>query len=180
MSDQEKFNQAYWASFPPAVRALAEIPGGEEMRQQVALELAQTGLYKIDPAIHYRGLDPYLSMRQWEYYGYKWLPNLLMPPPVWDTNGWSPCMDAALAPPGAIKVSSKIEDYPPYDPPRPPAPPDDKASPSDIWTSPTTRGVRLNDTSPGGTTWKDEKGATWLKYVKVTPFGNSQWWEVVT
>jgi len=178
MTEQEKFNEAYWLSFQPEVRVLQQIAGGDPKRQQLALELAQSATHKIDCAIHYFGLDPFLTMKQRLYYGYKWTPNIMQPAPIWDTNGWTSMMDLALMPAGAIKNSIDLADWPAYNPPKPPLPPDTSASPSDVWLSGTMRAIRNGDLSPVGTTWKDQTGKIWTKTARINPFGTAQWWQV--
>lgn len=127
-TDQKSFNEIYWNSFAPAVRALRLMePEGPSMldpngRTETAITLAQKG-YHIDYDIHVLNDDPYMTMTLRQNYGYTWVPCLLMPPVQMVPGVTSPGMiayDPNNPPSGAIKVSLDTNDYPAYDPPAPP------------------------------------------------------------
>jgi hypothetical protein len=68
----QSFDDAYWASQPPAVQALRGMTD-EDQRAQVATELQQEG-YTIDVPIMVWGWDPSITTSMRQSYGYTWVP----------------------------------------------------------------------------------------------------------
>jgi hypothetical protein len=77
-SQTESFDDAYWASQPPAVQQLRNIQSPEE-RQSVATQLANEG-YTIDVPIMVWGWDPQTTMEARAAAGYTWVPSALQQP----------------------------------------------------------------------------------------------------
>ena len=98
-STSESFDDAYWASQPPAVQQLRSIQDPNE-RTEVATQLANQG-YSIDVPIMVWGWDPQLTTNLRESMGYTWVPSALQNP-------------VAVAP--GLTVAGKS-----YDPNNPPA-----------------------------------------------------------
>lgn len=126
MDDNKQFNDAYWLHQPKEVRVLRDIPDVEKSAQ-VVQDLALK--YLIDLPIMVWGWDPYKVMLMRESYGYTWVNSAGQPPPrvaprtdFPNDIGIKP-YDPNNPPPGSIKVSTKISDYPPVDPPSAPAKP---------------------------------------------------------
>ena len=171
------FNEAYWLSKPPAVRAIRSVPTCSPERWQAAMDLVKAG-YIIDPDIEVSGLQPYETMYWRKYYGYTWIPKFpdapswTLMPGITGLPGIP--YDPTNAPKDSIKVSLDSADYPPYDPPRPitlPIPVEAKP----WWERPLGSGkyaVRIGDTSPDGTI-----SSGYVKRVKEGPFGSWSWWE---
>lgn len=113
--EREDFNKAYWASQPPAVRQLSQIQD-PVVAEQAALSLALQGV-TIDKPIMLWGWEPYMTMLLRSWYGYTWVPSLVMQPiiiaPGLQVPGVKP-YDPANPPPGAIKVTLNIADYKPW------------------------------------------------------------------
>ena len=146
---QKAFNAAYWASKAPTVRGLSAMRG--EARQVRARELAEA--YTIDAAIDAWGMDPYWTMRlRWEY-GYRWVPSALQAPvsiaPGLNVPGVTP-YDPQHPPPGSIRVSLEVSDYPAYDPPPAPMPPATGYQPASPATFEQLPGIWI---TPGGDNW---------------------------
>jgi len=120
---QAAFDQAYWLAQPPAVQALQSI-SDFQTRLATAMQLATQG-YTVDVPIMVWGWDPYLVMSQRQQYGYTWVPSALMAPVTMAPGVTQPGAigyDPNNPPPGAIKVSLKLADYPPFTAPSVPAP----------------------------------------------------------
>lgn len=120
MSEQTIFNAAYIASKDPRIQALFTMnntnpPGG---RDKAAYALALGGLI-IDAVIDGDGQDPFNIMSDREQDGYLWTESALMT--VTDTS----LEEKLPIPPGGIKVSTYLADYPPYGGYPPPPPPTD-------------------------------------------------------
>jgi hypothetical protein len=119
------FDAAYWNAQPPPVEALQNI-AGETQRQAAAQALAQNGQI-IDLAIMVWGWEPWKVMTLRQSYGYTWVPNIVQPNVTAAPGVTGPNIvpyNPADPPPGSIKVSTNLADYPPYTPPaQPPAPP---------------------------------------------------------
>jgi hypothetical protein len=75
---QQAFDQAYWASQPPAVQALQNIQDPEQ-RAAVATQLANEG-YSIDVPIMVWGWDPSITTAMRQSEGYTWVPSALQTP----------------------------------------------------------------------------------------------------
>ena len=75
---QQQFDQAYWASQPPAVQALQSITD-QDQRATAAAQLATEG-FTIDVPIMVWGWDAYLVMTMRAQFGYTWVPSALQPP----------------------------------------------------------------------------------------------------
>jgi len=168
------FDVAYWASHPPEVRALKD--SGSEAACQ---DLAVRG-FTVDVPIMCWGWSPYLVMKMRDLYGYTWVPSALQPnikiAPGLSMPGVEP-YDPRNPPPGSIKVSTRTEDYPPFDPPKPPATPIASA-PVGAHSFGSIYLANRGDDLPDGSTWKDERGE-FRKRIIQTPFGRSQYWEKV-
>lgn len=78
LTAQQAFDQAYWASQPPAVQALQNIQNPEQ-RAAVATQLANEG-YSIDVPIMVWGWDPSVTTAMRESEGYTWVPSALQNP----------------------------------------------------------------------------------------------------
>jgi hypothetical protein len=75
---QETFDNAYWASQPPAVQVLRTMTDQDE-RTDTASQLANEG-YSIDVPIMVWGWDPYTTTNMREAEGYTWVPSALQQP----------------------------------------------------------------------------------------------------
>src|ERR1700732_3999239 len=110
---QTEFDQAYWASQPPEVRALPSLPD-QNSRGIRAAELATKG-FVIDVPIMAWSWDAYLVMKLRSDFGYTWVPSALQTPvtiaPGLSAPGTVP-YDAAHAPSGSIHVFLRPADYP--------------------------------------------------------------------
>jgi hypothetical protein len=185
---QTKFDQAYWASQPPEVRAL---PGLTDLDQRATrgAELAAKG-FLIDVPIMVWGWDAYLVMKMRTDYGYTWVPSALQPPvaiaPGITVTGAVP-YDAAHPPSGSIKVSLSIGDegktswgdYPPFNPPAQPTPQTPASNdPVGLQSIGTLYLSVPGETYQDGAKYADARG-TFLKHVFLTPFGRTCYWEKV-
>lgn len=98
---------AYWATQPPEVQVLRDIPS-EADRTTKAQELAAQG-YSIDVPIMVWQWDPLMTMRAREMAGYTWVPSANNAPvelgPGMNFPGMTP-YDAGNPPAGSIKVST--------------------------------------------------------------------------
>jgi hypothetical protein len=126
---QALFNAAYYASKPPAFQPLYNGDAGAQngtaqpltQDQRIALvsQLIAQG-YTIDEEIDFIGWDPYTTMVIREAYGDTYVPaglgNVTSVTP-------QPAQFIGPVPPGAIKVSTLISDYPPYPVPATPVTP---------------------------------------------------------
>lgn len=99
------FVKAYWLAQPPAVRVLQHMPSDIGARDAKALELAQQG-YNVDVPIMVYDWNPYWVMQ------------------VRENEGLTDVRDGTGS--RALKVSSNIADFPPFDPPPPPPPHSDQ------------------------------------------------------
>jgi hypothetical protein len=181
---QSVFDQAYWASQPPEVVA-AFGPAStlsEDDRTNRATQLAQQG-FTIDLPIMVWRWDPYLLMTMRANYGYTWVPAVLQPPitvmPGLTVPGGT-VYDPNNPPPGSIKVSVNIADYPPYVVPVSTVP----ATPTGV--DPVglqSVGVLYlsvpGESYPDGAEYTDSRG-TFVKHVAITPFGRNNYWELVS
>lgn len=186
MNEREQFNAAYWGSFAPVVQALSGLEAFSAERMDAAIALAQSG-HLIDHQIQAVGASAYETMKLRELYGYTWVPSLLQPPvpiaPGIAIPG-QPMYDATAPPAGSIKVSSKIEDYPPFlvastvvaPPQADPVP----ARPClGVMLGAGKAAVMPGDYSEAGTRWPSGSDTWWVKRIVQTPFGCSAWWEEV-
>jgi hypothetical protein len=177
---QQQFDQAYWASQPPAIQALQSITD-QEQRATVAARLATRG-FTIDVPIMVWGWDAFLMMTMRAQFGYTWVPSALQPPVTIAPGDEQPGVTAydPLHPPaGSIEVSTNIQDYPPYFPAPLPAPqvpagndPVGLQSIGNIYLS------IPGETYPDGATFTDPRG-TFEKHLVVTPFGANAYWQKV-
>jgi hypothetical protein len=178
---QQQFDQAYWASQPPEIQALQQISDPNQRAAQAAT-LATSG-FIIDVPIMVWGWDPYLVMTMREQMGYAWVPSALQPPiaiaPGNTELGVAP-YNPADPPPGSIKVSTNIADYPPYAPAQPAATgPTVPADPVGVQTIGNIYTSVPGEDYPNGATYTDNRG-TFQKVVIVTPFGRVSYWELVS
>jgi hypothetical protein len=99
------FDDAYWASQPPAVQALRNMDD-QSQRSVLAAQLAASG-YKIDTSIMVWGWDPAKVTGLRQDMGYKWVPSAFQNPiaeaPGVDDHGSQP-YDPANPPSGSITV----------------------------------------------------------------------------
>src|SRR6204780_4714587 len=112
---QQQFDQAYWASQPPAIQALQSI-ADQEQRATAAAQLATNG-FTIDVPIMVWGWDAFLTMTMRAQFGYTWVPSALQPPVSIAPGIAQPGVvsyDPLHPPAGSIKVSTSIQDYPPF------------------------------------------------------------------
>jgi hypothetical protein len=164
-----KFYNAYWASKPPEVAALRDMPVGLE-RVARAFELAAQG-YVIDPEIDTYNKHPLFTMDMREHNGYTWYWCLGQKAVPVVPGAWLPgfeSYDPDRPPTPYIKVSSNIDDYPPYDTPGPVvAPP-----PAVVGRQypGTDRYENLDTVLPIGAEVTTPQG-TFRKYGTKTPFG---------
>ena len=109
------FDDAYWASQPPAVQKLRDISDYDQ-RTQAAAQLMNQG-YSIDVPIMMWGWDPQITMQLRQSYGYTWVPSAT-DNPIQTAPGLAVPGLAAYDPnsgtPGAIEVSTNANDYKPY------------------------------------------------------------------
>jgi hypothetical protein len=182
MTEREQFSLAYWASEPPEVRALNGMERLTIERVDAAQQLAAKG-FPIDAEIDAYGLNPWDTMRLREMNGYTWYPSLFQGPVVMApglTAPGAPVYDPLKPPAGSIKVSTKLEDYPPFNPPVVPEVP---AVPQGVPWIERVLGVGKcavmpGDVSPSGTTYMAADGSLWEKRIVSGPFGAWAWWEV--
>jgi hypothetical protein len=185
---QSAFNAAYWASFPPQVAALqgmavdanAPSPGG---RTITAMGLATQG-FIIDTPIMIWGWDPYLTMTYRQQFGFTWVPSALQAAPTIAPGVSQPGVqpyNPNNPPPGSIKVSTNLADYPPYSVP-PPAQAITQLVGAQIVPGVNKYFPVYGDTSPAGTFFTDSRG----KFEKFStppagPMGMnpSYWWELI-
>jgi hypothetical protein len=133
---QTGFNTAYYASKPPAFQPLYAGRPGAAMASSDALTQAQSWAligqliaqgWTIDEEIDAETMDPYTTMFMRELYGNTWEPAGLGETQVTDIGQpgavVTPGMYTGPVPAGQIKVSTMIEDYPPYPAPAAPVPP---------------------------------------------------------
>ncbi len=203
---QLEFNQVYRAAQPPEIRALMDMHNPEEVHvvntstttsQPVssgppptqdeinarAAALAQKG-FTIDVPIMVWGWDPYLVMQLRQQFGYTWVPSALQPnvavAPGLPGFGNLPPYDPNHPPPGSIKVSLNISDYPPFDPPMPVTPdPAANSDPVGLQTLGTLYLSVRGEAYPDGAKFTDSRG-TFLKHVNINPFGRSSFWEKIS
>lgn len=113
-------DDAYWLHQPPAVQQLRDIQDPGQLATTAA-ELAKQG-YTIDVRIMVDRMDPVCTMGIRQVEGYTWVPSALQPPiylpPGLTFPGLTP-YDPDNPPPGSIKVSTNIADYPPAIAPAP-------------------------------------------------------------
>jgi len=179
MDPQTEFDQAYWASQPPEIRALPSIED-QGCRATRAADLATKG-FVIDVPIMVWSWDAYLVMQQRLSFGYTWVPAALQTPvticPGLGAPGTVP-YDPAHPPAGSIKVSLNLADYPPFNPPAVTPSPTANTDP----VGPQAVGVLYNsvpgDNFPDGAKFTDSRG-TFLKHVTITPFGRTNYWEKI-
>jgi hypothetical protein len=100
----ESFDQAYWASQPPAVQQLQYMQDSTQ-RAQVASQLEQQG-YSIDEPIMVWGWDPQITTQLRQADGYTWVPSAQQQPvevaPGLTFGGAS--YNPSSPPPGSITV----------------------------------------------------------------------------
>ena len=112
----KQFDEAYWLSFPPEVQALKGMTDPNE-RLLRAIELSLKGL-NIDPEIQAGDCTPSHTMYNRTMQGYVWYwavggkPTL--PPGVGQPQSDRDWYDPNNPPNRSVKVSMKIEDFPPY------------------------------------------------------------------
>jgi len=176
---QLDFDKAYWASQPTEVRGLPAIDD-QDQRTRRAAELATKG-YTIDVPITVWGWDPYLVMKLRTEFGYTWVPSALQPSvtmaPGLSAPGAIP-YDPKNPPPGSIRVSTNIADYPPFDPPVPVQQAAATNDPVGFQSVGVLYLTVVGENYPDGAKFSDARG-TFLKHVAFTPFGRSTYWEKV-
>lgn len=180
LTTQQIFDNAYWAAQEPEVQALRTITDPDARAAQ-ASALAMKG-FTIDVPIMVWGWDPYLVMTMRTQFGYTWVPSALQQPIAEAPGAVQPGVvsyDPLHPPPGSIKVSVNLADYPPVAPP-----------PAPVVAAPVTELVGgqsigsiyytvTGDSSPDGTKFTDARG-TFVKHMVVTPFGKNAYWELLS
>jgi hypothetical protein len=185
---QTAFNTAYYASKPPAFQPLYGGRPGAAMTSATPLTQDQAWTlvgqliaqgWIIDEEIDAEAMDPYTTMFMRELYGNTWEPAGMGA--VQSTEVLTPGIYDGPVPAGQIKVSTMIEDYPPYPVPTtttpvsPPTP--EAANPVGIRIIPQVpsqpnyvgdifRCAVANDGYAIGDTWTGSSGAftgTWTK-----------------
>jgi hypothetical protein len=177
---QQQFDQAYWASQPPEIQALPGIADPQQ-RDNRAAQLATNG-FTIDVPIMVWGWDAYLVMTMRAQFGYTWVPSALQPPvtiaPGLAQPGVAP-YDPLHPPPGSIKVSTNLQDYPPFAPAPQPQPQTPAAyDPVGLQSIGNIYLTVPGDTNQDGAQFTDARG-TFQKHMVVTPFGRSAYWEKI-
>jgi hypothetical protein len=118
---QTTFNTAYYASKPPAFQPLYGGRPGSAMASSYPLTQDQAWTlvgqliaqgWTIDEEIDAEAMDPYTTMFMRELYGNTWEPAGFGA--VQSTEVLTPGMYTGPVPAGQIKVSTMIQDYPPY------------------------------------------------------------------
>jgi hypothetical protein len=177
---QQQFDQAYWASQPPAVQALPGI-ADQLQRANAAAQLA-TGGFTIDVPIMVWGWDAYLMMTMRAQFGYTWVPSALQPPVTiapGDAQNGVVAYDPLHPPAGSIKVSTNLQDYPPFTPaPQPTPQTPASADPVGLQSIGNIYLSVPGETYPDGAEFTDTRG-TFEKHLVVTPFGANAYWEKI-
>lgn len=170
----KQFDEAYWAAQHPDVRALRAMPQGYD-RQQAAVELYPKG-HKIDLSIHGWGMSPYTEMFYRTQGGYTWVVSFGMNArdyyegsPLAPLPGL-PAYNPKLFPPGCIKVSLDLADYPPFEKKEPEPVPEYNPVGGPIDYLPGAYYSSKQDREPLGAKWTDPRG-TFVKQGTQTPFG---------
>jgi len=118
---QTLFNTAYYASKPPAFQPLyggrpgAAMTSSNPLTQDQAWTLVGQLIaqgWTIDEEIDAEAMDPYTTMFMRELYGNTWEPAGFGA--VQSSEVLTPGEYSGAVPPGQIKVSTLIADYPPY------------------------------------------------------------------
>lgn len=176
MTQQEVFNAAYWASKDPEVRKLKDM----ENRKALAADLARQG-FAINMWIEYHGFDPYSTMTMLKQYGYTWISRLFGTPMPNVAPGVSlpgyPQYDPNHPPADAIKISTDLSDYPPFDK-VPPPPPVKPINPVGSLADENAYYDLCGPLFANGAEWTDERGK-FVKHVKQGPVYLISWWEKV-
>ena len=179
MATQTEFDQAYWASQPPEIRALASVED-QGSRGTRAAELAAKG-FVIDVPIMVWSWDAYLVMKLRSDFGYTWVPSALQTPvtiaPGLSAPGAVP-YDPAHPPSGSIKVSVDPSDSPPFNPPAPPSSSTAANEPVGVQSLGVLYYSVPGENFPDGAKFTDPRG-TFLKHVVITPFGRTNYWEKI-
>lgn len=177
VNEQADFDKAYWLHQPPAVRDIQGVSGDE--RTAKAAQLAMQG-YTVDVPIMVWGWDPYKVMKLRQDYGYAWVPSALMAPiaiaPGVSQPGVAP-YDPQHPPAGAIRVSTNIADYPPFDPPKPPVDAPPHADPVGPQSFGSIYLSNVGDNYPDGAPFTDARG-NFVKHIGQFPMGHTAWWEL--
>lgn len=180
MDNQQQFDAAYWLAQPPDVRNLQTIQDSTQ-REAKAADLAAKG-FVIDVPIMVWAWDPYLVMKLRQDLGFTWVPSALLPnvtvAPGITQPGAAP-YDPLHPPTHSIRVSTRIEDYPPFDPPAPAVPPVPVSTPVGLQALGNLYLPVAGETYPDGATFTDVRG-TFVKHIAVSPFGRTMWWEKIS
>lgn len=188
---QTQFVQAYIAAQPPELRALMAMPADSDTAIQARVtrgaSLAGKG-YTIDAPIMIYSWDPFWCMTERADMGLTWVPSALQPGLGMPGQYSEPGLNTpgtlgpypATAPPGSIKVSTNLADYPPFDPPAPPTPvPPANSDPVGALSVGTLYLCTIAGLSyPDGATYTEARG-NFLKHVVITPFGRTSYWEKI-
>jgi len=188
---QNQFDAAYRSAQPPEVRTLMDMPSDSleavQLRVTRGAALAAKG-YTIDAPIMVYGWDPYLCMTERANLGLTWVPSALqlglgqpggVAEPGLVPQPGQTAYDPRNPPAGSIKVSTNLDDYPPFDPPTPPAAPAVITDPvgaqsfGNLYYS-----TPVGNSYPDGATFTESRGS-FLKHVTVTPFGRTNYWEKI-
>jgi hypothetical protein len=177
---QQQFDQAYWASQPPEVRALPGI-ADQDQRANQAATLATDG-FTIDVPIMVWAWDAYLVMQMRSQFGYTWVPSALQPPVTIAPGIAQPgvvAYDPLHPPPGSIAVSTNIADYPPFAAAPQPTPQTPAIShPVGLQSIGSIYLSVAGETYQNGAQFTDSRG-TFQKHMVATPFGRNAYWEKI-
>lgn len=179
---EQEFDAAYRASRPLEVEVLRYIEDFTA-RLSRAAELAAKG-FVIDVPIDAWGWDPAKVMELRVSQGYTWVPSALMPAVTIAPGIGAPGMvpyDANNPPPGAIKVSVNISDYPPFKPTSPPVSvPNAQSDPVGLQSLGNLYLSVPGETYADGQRYTDDPRGVFLKHVVITPFGRTNYWEKIS
>jgi hypothetical protein len=177
---QQQFDQAYWMSQPPEVRALPGI-ADQDQRANQAATLATDG-FTIDVPIMVWAWDAYLVMQMRSQFGYTWVPSALQPPVTIAPGVAQPgvvAYDPLHPPPGSIAVSTNIADYPPFESSPQPTPQTPVISdPVGLQSIGSIYLSVAGETYQNGAQFTNSRG-TFQKHMVVTPFGRNAYWEKI-
>ena len=180
MDNNPVFDDAYWLHQPPEVRAMRTMLS-EDARTSLAQTLAKRG-FIIDRDIMVWAWDAWKVMFMRKLLGYTWTPSWLqsyVPTAPGADNPGTPSYDPNNPPPGSIRVSTDVADFPPFDPPHPASPP--PAILTSYVGSYQGGGVYASlsgDPSKDGDIVGDPRGQ-FLKHKILSAFGYAQWYTVL-
>lgn len=116
-------DQGYFAAQRPEVRELMQLEAEDRPTRALELATRASDPVRIDEVIQVWGWSATLTMTLREEYGMPWVPNMMQQNVYVVPFPGVPVYDPLHPPPGAIKVSTKSEDYPPFEAPASPVAP---------------------------------------------------------